>query len=74
VELNFRPTFIRPVDIGIEPPFGAHDQFLHVFSLSCSSFFLAPLISRYYYINPALPRTLLQLKLVGIITINLFLT
>jgi hypothetical protein len=28
----------------------------------------------FYYLNPGQPRTLLQLQLVGILTINLFLT
>jgi hypothetical protein len=30
VELNFRPMVSRPVSLGFGPPFGAHDQILHV--------------------------------------------
>jgi hypothetical protein len=29
VEWNFRPTVIRPVCLGVGPPFGAHDQILN---------------------------------------------
>jgi hypothetical protein len=30
VELNLRPTVSRRVRFGVGPPFGAHDQNLHV--------------------------------------------
>jgi hypothetical protein len=30
VELNLRPTVIRSVCLSVGPPFGAHDQILHV--------------------------------------------
>jgi hypothetical protein len=30
MELNLRPTVSRPVCLGVGPPFGSHDQILHV--------------------------------------------
>jgi hypothetical protein len=38
VELNLRPTVSRPVLLGVGPPFGAHDQILHV--LQSNMYFL----------------------------------
>jgi hypothetical protein len=30
LELNLRPTVSRPVCLGVGPPFGGHNQILHV--------------------------------------------